>query len=267
MVKRLLIAIMLTCLSLFPGINVRADEHESMPTVFVRQDGALGSYLTDPDGMTLYLFTKDTVPGESTCYDECATKWPPVTAEEPLSVPMLVSGELSLIDRTDGSKQLAYNGIPLYYWQNDKQAGDTTGHGVGDVWFVVAPGAEFGTGAPDMASPVATDMGTPAAAGNINVTLTEYSITADVSTLKVGQEYTFQITNEGVSVHEFVLEQAGAKDEPIEMDGKEMEVEDIQPGSTETLTVTFTEAGSYQVSCWIEGHFPAGMVFNLKVVD
>ena len=267
MVKRYLISIMLICFSLFPGINVAADEHEDMPTVFVRQDGALGAYLTDPDGMTLYMFTNDTVPGESTCTADCAAVWPPVTADEPLTLPMLVPGELSLIDREDGSKQLAYNDIPLYYWSNDQQPGDTTGHGVKDHWYVVAPGMEFGADPQVMASPVATDMGTPAAAGDINVTLTEYSLTADVSTLQVGQEYTFQITNEGVTVHEFVLETAGAQDEPIEMDDKEMEVEDIQPGSTETLTVTFTEAGSYQISCWIEGHFPAGMVFNLKVVD
>ncbi len=267
MFKRTLISIMLTILLVVPGTSMVADEMNDMPTVFVRQDAALGSYLTDPDGMTLYMFTKDTVAGESTCYDDCAANWPPMTAEEPLTLPMLVHGELSLIDRTDGSKQLAYNDIPLYYWQGDKQAGDTTGHGVGDVWFVVAPGTEFGAGAPDMASPVATDMGTPAAAGDINVTLTEYSITADVSTLKVGQEYTFQLTNDGVSVHEFVVEKAGAKDEPLEADGKELEVEDIKPGATASLTMTFEEAGSYQVSCWVEGHYPAGMVFNLKVVD
>lgn len=267
MLKRSLFSTMLLVLLMFPAARVSTAHEGGDPTVFVRQDLALGSYLTDPDGMTLYMFTKDTVAGESSCYDECATKWPPVTAEEPLSLPMLVDGELSLIDRTDGTKQLAYNGIPLYHWQNDKEAGDTTGNGVGDVWFVVAPGTEFGAGAPDMASPVAADMGTPAAAGDINVTVTEYKLTADVATLKVGQEYTFQITNEGVSVHEFVLEKAGAKDEPIKMDGKDMEVEDIQPGSTGTLTVTFTEAGSYQISCWVEGHFPAGMVFNLDVVD
>ena len=29
--------------------------------------------------------------------------------------------------------------FPLYYWQNDQEPGDTTGHGVNDVWFVVPP--------------------------------------------------------------------------------------------------------------------------------
>lgn len=250
-----------------PGASVMADDDDMTPTVFVRQDAALGSYLTDPYGMTLYQFANDTVAGESTCVDDCATSWPPMTAEDALRLPLLVSGELSLIDRADGIEQLAYNGIPLYHWQNDQQAGDTTGHGVGDVWSVVAPGTEFGASATDMATPAPMDMGTPAAAGEIEVTLTEYSLTANASTLQVGEEYTFLITNEGVTVHELVVEQAGAEDEPLEFNDMEAEVEDIEPGDTVTLTVTFTEAGSYQLSCWVEGHYPAGMVFNLKVVD
>ncbi len=265
--KRLLLSITLTMLLVIPGTSVMADEHDAMPTVFVRQDAAVGSYLTDAKGMTLYLFANDTVANESTCPEDCAAVWPPMTAEEPLKLPLLVSGELSLFDREDGSQQLAYNGIPLYYYTGDEQAGDLTGHGFKDRWYVVAPGAEIGADASAMATPAAMDMGTPAAAGDIEVTLGDYYLTANASTLKVGEEYTFQLTNEGIMIHEFVVEEAGAQDEPLEIDGNVMEVEDLEPGATATLTVTFTEAGSYQISCWVEGHFPAGMVFNLKVVD
>lgn len=35
--------------------------------------------------------------------------------------------------------QVTYNGWPLYYFARDKQAGDTTGQGVGQVWYVVSP--------------------------------------------------------------------------------------------------------------------------------
>jgi predicted lipoprotein with Yx(FWY)xxD motif/uncharacterized cupredoxin-like copper-binding protein len=250
-----------------PRWSEAQDDGAAMPTVFVRQDAALGSYLSDPSGMTLYMFANDTVADESTCYDDCASAWPPVTAEEPLQLPLLMTGELALIDRTDGTKQLTYNGIPLYYWQNDQQAGDTTGHGVGGVWFVVAPGSEFGAGAPEMATPAAMNLGTPAAAGEIAVSLSEFSITAEASTLKVGEEYTFRATNNGTEVHEMIVEAAGAADEPLELDGGEAEIEDLEPGDTATLTVTFTEAGSYQLSCWVVGHYPAGMAFNLKVVE
>ena len=40
--------------------------------------------------------------------------------------------------------QLTYNDIPLYYYAEDNEAGDTTGQDVGDVWFVVTPGMQFG---------------------------------------------------------------------------------------------------------------------------
>src|SRR5215212_9663805 len=37
----------------------------------VAQDPAVGSFLTDAEGNTLYLFTPDSTPGESACYDDC----------------------------------------------------------------------------------------------------------------------------------------------------------------------------------------------------
>ena len=47
-----------------------------------------------------------------------------------------VTGVLGLITGTDGSTQVTYDGRPLYYWQGDAEPGDTTGHGVGDIWWV-----------------------------------------------------------------------------------------------------------------------------------
>ena len=43
-------------------------------------DNALGSILVDADGMTLYGFTPDEG-GTPTCYDDCATAWPPLLAD------------------------------------------------------------------------------------------------------------------------------------------------------------------------------------------
>jgi hypothetical protein len=39
----------------------------------------------------------------------------------------------------DGSKIATYNKMPLYYWVKDTKPGDTTGEGVGSVWFVISP--------------------------------------------------------------------------------------------------------------------------------
>src|SRR5215207_681769 len=65
----------------------------------VAQDPTVGSFLTDVEGTTLYLFTPDTTPGESTCYDDCAESWPPLAPAEGMTLPAGVPGELTTIER------------------------------------------------------------------------------------------------------------------------------------------------------------------------
>lgn len=104
--------------------------------------GSIGSYLTGKDGLTLYIFTKDTKDsGKSVCNGDCAKNWPPlvVGAIDDVKADSGVTGTLALATRDDGTKQVTYNGMPLYYFVTDKAAGDTTGQGVGGVWFVAAP--------------------------------------------------------------------------------------------------------------------------------
>ena len=240
---------------------------EATPSVFVRQDPALGTILTDPKGMTLYLFTKDTTPGESSCYEKCAQSWPPYSAAEPLTLPNGVDGELTTVSRTDGTTQIAYNGIPLYYWAKDQQPGDTTGQGVGGVWFVVAPGAQFGAAATPVASPVASPAASPEAGGTVDVQLSEFTVTASATTFKVGQAYTFTATNAGSFPHEMVIEKAGAMEEPLEADGGEAEVGPLDPGGSDSVTVTFTEPGNYQIACHVRDHYPRGMALTIHVVE
>lgn len=114
------------------------------PTVQVRYDAALGHFLTGPEGMTLYVFGRDE-DGVSNCYDACATAWPPLLADQVAINPLSVPGSFSLIERTDGGMQVAYEGRPLYYWASDASPGDTTGQGVNDVWWVanLAPVVRF----------------------------------------------------------------------------------------------------------------------------
>lgn len=98
----------------------------------------LGDILVGGNGMTLYTFNNDEA-GVSNCVDACAANWPPLTVAEEIVAGDGVSGELATLERADGSLQVTYNGSPLYYWVKDVQAGDTTGHEVGDVWFVALP--------------------------------------------------------------------------------------------------------------------------------
>jgi len=42
-----------------------------------------------------------------------------------------ISGKLGTITRADGTMQVTYNGMPLYFWVHDAKAGDTSGQGIG----------------------------------------------------------------------------------------------------------------------------------------
>jgi predicted lipoprotein with Yx(FWY)xxD motif len=96
----------------------------------------LGTYLVDEKGNTLYYFTKDT-PNVSNCKDTCVTNWP-IYYSESLQIPAeLDAANFGTIDRADGKKQTTYKGMPLYYWAKDTKPGDTTGQGVGNVWYVI----------------------------------------------------------------------------------------------------------------------------------
>lgn len=88
--------------------------------------------LADSNGMTLYIFDKDT-DGVSACYDGCADSWPPFIARDGAAD----EGDFTLVARKDGAMQWAYEGMPLYYWAGDSEPGDATGDGVGGVWHVV----------------------------------------------------------------------------------------------------------------------------------
>lgn len=98
---------------------------------WMEADSSMGKIYTDAKGMTLYTFDKDE-PGKSNCYDQCAVNWPPFLAE----AGAMAEGEWTIVDRTDGTKQWAYEGKPLYLYIEDKKAGDVTGEGKGGVWHV-----------------------------------------------------------------------------------------------------------------------------------
>ncbi|MGJ6981559.1 COG4315 family predicted lipoprotein [Aestuariimicrobium soli] len=98
-------------------------------------DNPLGSILVDGKGMTLYLFTKDSK-NASACEGDCLVKWPPLLGK-PTAGAGVDDALLGSFARADGREQATYNGWPLYYWQNDKASGDTSGQNVGSVWFVL----------------------------------------------------------------------------------------------------------------------------------
>ena len=108
-------------------------------TISVATDPKLGSILVGDNGMTLYIFTKDTA-DTSNCAGTCLKTWPPLLT---LGSPKAGTGvDASLIGTAtlaDGLKIVTYNKMPLYYFSKDTKAGDILGQGVGSVWYVIGP--------------------------------------------------------------------------------------------------------------------------------
>jgi predicted lipoprotein with Yx(FWY)xxD motif len=119
--------------------NGKKDDASADVTINVVTDPNLGKILVDGKGMTLYLFTKDQ-PGKSNCSGNCLVAWPPLlTKGNPTLGPGVDASKVGSAKLGDGSQIVTYAGMPLYYYVQDTQAGDTTGQGVGGVWYIVAP--------------------------------------------------------------------------------------------------------------------------------
>ena len=99
--------------------------------------GALGDFLADGAGRTLYAFTADGN-GTSACSGDCAANWPPLTTDAAPSLGQGLDAEdFGSITRTDGAKQVTFYGRPLYYFAGDTTAGDTKGQGLSGKWYVI----------------------------------------------------------------------------------------------------------------------------------
>ncbi|CAB3808355.1 hypothetical protein LMG28688_06739 [Paraburkholderia caffeinitolerans] len=91
--------------------------------------------VVDDDGMTLYAFDKDTVPGKSACVGACAALWPAAVADSYDKT----SGDWGFIAAGEGKHQWTYKGRPLYRFANDKQPGQMNGDGFKGIWHIVKP--------------------------------------------------------------------------------------------------------------------------------
>ena len=111
-----------------PGIVAAAD----VQVVAGKVIGAHGTLMVaTANQMTLYTFDKDVAgSGTSNCTGGCLTNWPALTvaAGDTPTGGAGVTGTLGTITRADnGAHQVTYNGLPLYFFANDKAPGDTNG--------------------------------------------------------------------------------------------------------------------------------------------
>ena len=109
-------------------------------TVITTASSSAGTFLTTGSGRAVYLWTKDTG-GTSACTGACEGQWPPVTGTATAAGSVKAS-DLGTITRSDGTKQVTYDGHPLYYFAGDSGPGMANGqgsNGFGAKWWLVAP--------------------------------------------------------------------------------------------------------------------------------
>src|SRR3954447_1010012 len=124
------------------------------PTLKLRKTG-FGKILVDKTGRTLYAFGHDKK-DKSRCSGQCAGFWPPAIAPKHPTVASGISkSKLKVIKRGDGTKQLSYNGHPLYRYFGDGKPGDTNGENItafGGKWDVLSKSGAIVTKPPSTSS-------------------------------------------------------------------------------------------------------------------
>jgi predicted lipoprotein with Yx(FWY)xxD motif len=116
---------------------------------------ALGSYLSDKSGRSLYFFATD-ANGQASCTGGCEALWPAFVVDN-LTADKLGAGltlsDFGTITTSTNKKQLTYKGWPLYHYapvsagdgyggggvNTLETAGKTTGDGIDGIWFIAKP--------------------------------------------------------------------------------------------------------------------------------
>lgn len=111
-------------------------------TVISTASSSAGAFLTNGSGRAVYMFDKDGT-DKSNCSGQCATYWPPVTTTGTVTASgSAVKADLGTIARSGATKQVTYDGHPLYYYEGDTGSGTVNGQGrtdFGAYWWLLAP--------------------------------------------------------------------------------------------------------------------------------
>lgn len=108
----------------------------------------------------------------------------------------------------------------------------------------------------------------------IDISAEDIKFTPAAITVHVGETVKFVVTNHGKLAHEFVI----ANKPGQELHEKEMQsmgtmehhdpnALSIKPGESKALIWKFTQPGTVQYGCHVPGHYVAGMIGNIQVVD
>ncbi len=123
--------------------------------------------LVDAQGMTLYHLSAEQN-GKFICTSAgCLQVWHPLTVPSG-STPGGSVRSLGTVKRPDGTLQVTYKDMPLYSFEQDKEAGDASGQGIKDVgtWSTVSvPASTTGTHSTPAASGSSSSGSTSSSSG------------------------------------------------------------------------------------------------------
>ena len=112
---------------------------------------SLGKTLVDANGRTLYLFEGDKR-NVSRLSAAGRAVWPPFTAStKPRALSGALAADIGTTTGAGGSRQITYNGHPLYYFVADHNPGQRLGQAVnefGALWYVLSRNGGAITSAP-----------------------------------------------------------------------------------------------------------------------
>ncbi len=223
-------------------------------TVNLAYKAGTGLYLTNASAFTLYFRATDPGNGTSTCTGSCVTTWPLFYSAGPITVPPgLSASSFGLATRTDGKMQTTYNGYPLYYYVNDKAAGQITGQGHGNFYPCCSIDATSSTSTTTTTTTTTTSTSATPAVVKVSIpsgTGSSSSLNYSPSTITVviGTNNTIMWTNNDAAVHSVDSSSVPAGAQAFSDDN-------LTPGAT--YSVTLTVAGTYQYYCmfhsWMTG--------------
>ena len=143
---------------------------------------------------SLYVLTYDP-PGGTSCTGACAAIWPPLlTDREAAAGPGVNRDQIGILQRPDGTRQVTYNGHPVYMFAFDMGAGAASGLTNGEyypdqfargVWYLLGPSGITNPGplaVGSMQSAQGTIVGINPPSPNASRPFAVYSFSADTPT-------------------------------------------------------------------------------------
>ena len=111
-------------------------------TLTLATQGAHGPHIADAAGNALYYVEGDR--DGTRCVGPCLQSWPPVTVtdQQPTGAAGIQGAMIATIMRPEGTRQVTFEGHPLYRYAADAGAGQANGDGIKDkfgTWRLVSP--------------------------------------------------------------------------------------------------------------------------------